>query len=131
MIFLLTICPYLVPHFKFNELTLKGRMGALGIHMCIYNYASLSAKMNPFESVINRQVQMQLPGRIYDQQHGDISLVYKTIETYDTIKVVSYFSPFLHVHAFFSCIVRFTSSMKQRCAFRCNVLQCLICHMNL
>lgn len=92
MIFLLTICPYLVPHFKFNELTLKGRMGALGIH--IYNYVSLSAKINPFESVINRQVQMQLPGRIYDQQHGDISLVYKTIETYDTIKVVSYFSPF-------------------------------------
>lgn len=82
MIFLLTICPYLIPRFKFNELTLKGRMGALGIHMCIYyNYASLSAKMNPFESVINRQVQMQLPGRIYDQEDGDISLVYKTIET--------------------------------------------------
>lgn len=81
MIFLLTICPYLIPRFKFNELTLKGRMGALGIHMCIYNYASLSAKTNPFESVINRQVQMQLPGRIYDQEDGDISLVYKTIET--------------------------------------------------
>lgn len=78
--------------FKFNELTLKGRMGALGIH--IYNYVSLNAKINPFESVINRQVQMQLPGRIYDQEDGDISLVYKTIETYDTIKVVSYFSPF-------------------------------------
>lgn len=81
MIFLLTICPYLIPRFKVNELTLKGRMGALGIHMCIYNYASLSAKMNPFESVINRQVQMQLPGRIYDQEDGDIFLVYKTIET--------------------------------------------------
>lgn len=81
MIFLLTICPYLIPRFKFNELTLKGRMGALGIHMCIYNYASLSAKMNPFESVINRQVQMHLPGIIYDQEDGDISLVYKTIET--------------------------------------------------
>lgn len=44
--------------------------------------------------MINRQVQIQLPGRIYDQEDGDISLVYKTIETYDTIKVVSYFSPF-------------------------------------
>lgn len=53
MIFLLMICLYLVLYFKFNEFILKGCMGVFGIYMCIYNYVSLSVKMNLFELVIN------------------------------------------------------------------------------
>lgn len=53
MIFLLMICLYLILCFKFNEFILKGCMGVFGIYMCIYDYVSLSVKMNLFELVIN------------------------------------------------------------------------------